>query len=233
VIDDTEFHDRKIDAATEGTDFWDLRLDDGMSFSLEKKWGITPHAGDVVRLYGLFGRPIRGIVVNGKVAFYRTAEEEREHQKQENAKHREEKRKKYDEHLDEYEAKITTLPPEFQERIARFRRNNPDFWEMLPYELFCCEQAVLIATTLKAAEDISAFYKLEWEQQKLAIPDLSDDHSGDTFGASCMLAGLYVDAETRDCVDKAHGALCPMLGCKDYGCYSTENKTIEATEDAC
>lgn len=45
------------------------------------------------------------------------------------------------------------------------------------------------------------------------------EHSGNTFGAACKLAHCFV-AEPH-LISKMHGALCPLVGCEEYGCWST------------
>lgn len=62
----------------------------------------------------------------------------------------------------------------------------------LEYNLFCCEQGILIAETLKTKEKIIEFHKAKWEDQKKMVPIISDDHSGNTFGMSCHLAIAYI-----------------------------------------
>ncbi len=57
-------------------------------------------------------------------------------------------------------------------------------------------------------------------KQKERVPDLAyDEHSGNTFGVACKLAHCY--AAEPDLVPKMHGALCPLVGCESYGCWST------------
>lgn len=60
------------------------------------------------------------------------------------------------------------------------------------YNLFCCEQAVLISETLKEKERIIEFHKSDWEKQKEMVPSLSEEHSGNTFQMSCRLAISYL-----------------------------------------
>lgn len=60
------------------------------------------------------------------------------------------------------------------------------------YNIFCCEQAVVIAESLKTKEKILKFFKLDYDIQKEMVPLLSDDHSGNTFGMSCKLAISYL-----------------------------------------
>lgn len=60
------------------------------------------------------------------------------------------------------------------------------------YNLFCCEQGVEIATALETKERIVEFHKMDWEEQKELVPNLSDGHSGNTFSMSCRLAISYL-----------------------------------------
>ena len=60
------------------------------------------------------------------------------------------------------------------------------------YNLFCCEQAIEIASLLKSKEKIIEFHKAEYETQKQMVPTLSDDHSGNTFEMSCRIAISYL-----------------------------------------
>jgi hypothetical protein len=218
--DDTEFEAATIKEVRDSSTYWSIATTNSYCFSLEKKHGVEPKVGDKIRVYGTFGHPIRGVVVNGVVAFYRTAGEQDEINRQAAQKMREDKLREYEAKKGEIEAAVAAFPPEFQARIARFWRNNPTFWEFLPYELFCCQEAVKIAARFKTAEGIHAFYDLPYERQREAAPDLSDQHSGNTFGTACALAQCYVSQPGL--LDKMHGALCPLVGCKSYGCYSVE-----------
>ena len=60
------------------------------------------------------------------------------------------------------------------------------------YNIFACEQGILIAETLQTKEEIVKFHKADWEDQKKMVPGLSTSHSGGTFGMSCQLAISYL-----------------------------------------
>lgn len=62
----------------------------------------------------------------------------------------------------------------------------------LEYNLFCCEQGILIADSLQSEEKIKEFHKSSWDEQKKMVSLLSDGHSGNTFGMSCRLAIAYL-----------------------------------------
>ena len=130
------------------------------------------------------------------------------------------------------DAKIAALPVEFQQRIERFRAGNPDFWwDHQPYELFCCEEAMKIADAMKdRPEDLRGFGQLSWEQQKILVPTLSGDHSGNTFGTAVKLAYWYLTNRVN--VVREHGALTPLVGCESYGCTHEEKPVDSASQGA-
>lgn len=230
---DAEYEDFELTEVTESGDWYDLRFD-GMGIGLRKQYddapphGIVPKVGDIVREWGRgFGYPVRGMAFfNGtewRVAYYRTEQEDRDHSAalaiMAEAKREAEFERSGRAELD---AKYAALPPIFQRRIDKFRANNPDFrWKYEGYEMFTCEQAVVIADALKTREAIEAWRDLSWEEQRRAVPGLSDDHNGNTFGAACVLAVLYL--EHPEGVEQMHGALAPLVGSAEYGCVPRED----------
>ena len=61
--------------------------------------------------------------------------------------------------------------------------------------------------------------------EAMCDPYYGNEHSGNTFGFSVRLA--YLMAERPDLIAMEHGALCPLVGCKDYGCYSMRAANAE------
>lgn len=60
---------------------YEITRSDGWSMWLDKKYGVAPVEGREITVYGKgIGYPFRGVVVDGKLAFYRTPEEEKAHQ---------------------------------------------------------------------------------------------------------------------------------------------------------
>lgn len=194
-----------------------------------ERLGFTPEKGHSFRIYGRgFGSPVRGVFVEGKEAYYYSPEAYEKKWQADADEANQKKLAEYDENKEKYQARIEKLPAEFQARITSFRRNNPDFnHKLLPYELMCCEQAFGLAVKLETREGIKKFHDASWEEQKKIFPDLDEGHSGNSFAFSCRLAIIYL--ENPELVDKEHGAMCPLTGCKDYGCYSTE-KNEEAVD---
>jgi hypothetical protein len=178
---------------------------------------FVPKKGMSIKTYGKgIGYPIRGVIIDDVVIYYLTEKEAEadfnRHLKTEKAK----RVKAYNKNIKKIQADYDALPEIFRKRIDKFRKVNPDFkYEYESYEMFCCSEAVKIATTLKTVEAISDWAKLPYEEQKKMV-DVDDGHSGNTFGCACGLAKLYI--KSPEYVLLAHGALTPLVGCKAYGC---------------
>lgn len=188
--------------------------------------GVEPHIGDLYTFWGQMFRPYRGQAVNGTVLWYRTHEEESEHRRAENERRQQERRAEWEDQKDEYIARIAALPEVFRERIAVRQRNNSDFdWKYGGYELFCCEQAIIMAEAFrklwpdKEGDEltalINAFYDEPWDVQCGIVLGLADGHSGNTFGASVALANQYLQAPQD--IPRIIGALSPLVGSCEYG----------------
>lgn len=215
---DTDFEDKIITKVEDGEKYWTIGCD-GWCFGVPKENGVTPYVGDTARFYpGGLGHEVRGLLLNGREVYYRTAEEQAEkHRLWVIAEKAERKRKFEETGRAKLDADYLTLPAEFKKRIDGFRERNPDFrWEHEGYEMFACTEAVKIAHALKTTEKLEGFNKLTYEQQKMLVPDLSDGHSGNTFGVACRLAYWWLSNPEN--VVRDHGALCPLAGCTDYGC---------------
>lgn len=117
------------------------------------------------------------------------------------------------------------LPPEFKERIDTFRKNNPKFRvDYEHYELFCCEQAVIIANALKTPEAVKEWAESSdrWE----LVPNLDHGHSGNTMGMATHLAYWYL--QQPDAINRIAGALSPLVGSKEY---EEKNKRTKLAKD--
>lgn len=62
----------------------------------------------------------------------------------------------------------------------------------LEYNLFCCEEGILIAQTLETKEKIVEFNKMDWNEQLKLVPGLNNGHSGNTFDMACEFAISYL-----------------------------------------
>lgn len=217
---------------------WSIKRDDGWSFFVPPESPVEPVVGMKARFYGKgIGYTVRGLFLNGQKVFYRTPEEQEEEGRRQRAADVRRRYAEFEKNKASMDRRYEALPEVFRRRIDKFRKNNPEFrWQYETYELFVCEQAVKIANTVlvrvgaehregdmkhetvaaRAAEMLTAFRDATWEEQKRMVPDLDDGHSGNTFGASCALARLYL-TQSEDVV-RMHGALAPLVGSEEYGC---------------
>lgn len=197
-------------------EWFSISTKEGSCFGIKTKYNVTPKVGDKVTLHSRGGCDIRGIDLNGVKLFYKT-DAELETERTEWLKNNEiATQKKFTEEKESMDAQYSTLPKIFQERIDKYRQNNPRFRvDYEGYELFCCGQAVVIAEGCKTAKGVEKFKKLKWEQQKKMVKKLDDGHSGNTFGASCALAYWFLQQPEN--VIKMHGALAPLVGSDEYG----------------
>ena len=234
---DTSFEEVTITKVEGGNiDGWSIGLSSGWSFWVPKDSPVVPKEGMRARLYtNGFGCTVRGLFLDGKRVYYRTElAQERKHAA-DVRKGQREKRAQFRKDKAKIDLRYDALPLVFRQRIDKFRNNNPDFrWEYEGYELFCCEQAVVVAEGLieqakkspvraagmtveeEAASTLKHFSKLSFERQKQVVPGLDGGHSGNTFGCTMQLAYQYL-MEPENVV-RMHGALAPLVGSEEYGC---------------
>lgn len=185
-----------------------------------------PKKGDRIRLYTVDGLPallgVRGVVFNDDIVFYQTLDEYRDAGRREAERRIAADRERFESERESLDARYNALPDVFRQRIEKFRRTNPDFrWQHERYEIFCCEQAVLIASTLEYDEQrIETFKKADPLERQAMVPDLSAglaaDGSDNTVGCAVALAKAY--ATDPAYVVLIHGALSYVYSCERYGC---------------
>jgi hypothetical protein len=206
-----------ITEVTEGKNTHTISMN-GLCCGINTSYGILPKVGDKLTVHtkgGAFGT-IRGMDLNGEKIFWKTDEEMEAERLEWLRKNEEEKQEIFKENVAEMDKQYDSLPKCFQERIDKFRANNDRFRiDYESYELFCCEQAILIANACKTPEAVKEFGQKKWEEQLKQVPELSDGHSGNTFGAACHLAFWYLS--NAENVVKMHGALSPLVGSAEYG----------------
>jgi hypothetical protein len=208
---------------------FEVTFEEGMSLWVEAMGFAAslpaPLPGQVMRLYGKgMGYAVRGVVLqtgSGEVVYhYNTPSEEARKNAQDNIDRATAKRVEFEKTRADFNAWVTSLPPVFEARIERFRSVNEDWdWEFGPYERFSCTEALKIAAALPDADKIKAFAMASPSDQLAQVPTLAyEEHSGNTFQSACSLAFVYIKDPTS--IPKWHGALCTLVGCKEYGCYS-------------
>ena len=226
---DTEFKEHVINEVRGMTDGWEMMLGDGLAFYCSKEWGVEPRIGDTARLYGKgFGYTVRGLSINGKVCYYRTPEQEKNHQHELRENSKQKQREEFERQKAQLDAVYADLHPVFTKRIDKFRKTNPDFrWQFEAYEMLCCTDAQNISAKLKTVEAIKAWSELPYEEQIKQV-SIWDGHSGNSFACAKGLAIRFL--QDPKSVILAHGALTPLTGCKDYGCphpYEIEEEDLD------
>lgn len=213
---------------------FELQLKSGLCFSYEGTQ-VIPFPGMLARFYGEgLGYPVRGLFVDGKKVFYRTDAEESQRKERMKRERLEKMNREFPTVRENLEARIAKLPEAFQERIRGFTERLPD-WLMLfgQYEVFCLECAVALVKHCKTLEGLKEFHALQTDDMEKALPELRiSEHTGNTFGFSMAMASLLVANQDR-AIYLAHGALCPLTGCEDYGCASTKPAPKEVAEETC
>lgn len=198
---------------------WSLKFENGWCFGCPADSPVVPKPGMTARLYGKgIGYTVRGLFLDGRKVFYRTEAEDRAKNEAEQVEA--DKALQYDLDRDKADRnrRWANLPGPFRERGQWFAGRTPHWRrDHETYELFVCEQAYLIAKTLKTPKAIREWYALPWGEQVAVVP-VDGGHSGNTMGCAVHLAVLLLTQP--DLVPKAHGALCPLVGCEGYGCHA-------------
>ena len=239
---DSEYQDFIIDRVRETEDGYELVFPSGWEFFMPSK-EFVPCKGQTVRLYGKgIGYSVRGLVVNNRICFYRTIEEQVMGEEALRQKNKDADIKKYLDEEEKNNERINGLPPEFRERINGFRDYNPNWkYDYESYELFICEQAVAIAQAMRhsiphgietvqcASSDIDKFleelYAASFVKQREMVNGLSNGHSCNSLYQAILLANAYIRCPAE--IPKMHGALCELVGCKDYGCYAIRSRRLK------
>lgn len=200
------YEDGPITAVEPREDGWYCTHDGWTIFvpriDLDGRPSVEPKVGDRLRLYGSFGHKVEGIAVNDHVVFYRDQEQREAHRRRWMEDYDATQRRRFTVQQAALDAEFQALPPLLQQRIQRYRDEDPEFRvKSEGYEMFACTEAVKIADALAAPDVlldvdpeavVREFYDLPWEQQKQRVPDLDVGHSGNTFGGACMLARALI-----------------------------------------
>ncbi len=220
-----------IKTVTPGDDGFSVEYEDGWALYIKNPNGLPlPSPGDVSKQYGRgIGHPVRGFEANGVVYYYETEAEYRERCAREKEAADARKRVEFDENIRAFNDRIKALPASLQKRIERFMQKEDWGWNFGGYELFVCEEAVALNKAFPSRDLLVRFGKLSYEEQEKAFPEMSEGHSGNTFGASCAMAAALADCDEATIV-KMHGALCPLVGCPEYGCWAATREASNAAD---
>lgn len=212
----------EVDKYADGS--FSVTSSDGWSCTVGAKYGVEPKVGDSFVTWGSIGRPIRGMALNGAILYYRSPDEQKVEDQKQSEKYKADKVAEYEGKRAEWDARAAALPEPLRARVEGFRAHGGDAWRWSyePYEMACCEESARLYARFKTGDEVKAFSKLEYAEQKAAHPNMDDGHSGNTLGMSIRLAWLL--AEKPELLPQEHGAMCPFVGCEDYGCYAARSK---------
>jgi hypothetical protein len=203
--------------------WYDVTTEDSWGCGVRAEYGVEPKVGDRITTWGSLGRPIRGQAINGRVLYYRSHAEQQVENDKERAKMKSDRVAEYECKRATFDAKVAALPAPLRDRVEAFRAFKPEWrWDYEPYEVACCEEAARLAAKFKTGDALKAFSKLGYDEQKAAYPEMDSGHSGNTWGVSIRLAWLL--CEKPDVLVQEHGALCPLVGCEDYGCFASREE---------
>ncbi len=210
---------------------WHLRFDGSVGvWCPASQCTETPKPGETVRLYGKgLGYAVRGIIIEGRVYRYLTEAQEKAAHAQWVLDQERQRQEKLDRELPDRDARRAALPEPFRLRVEGFIAARPNFRrDHEGYELFVCEEAAKMAAHFAGDIDgLTRFVRADLEAQKASVPGLKyGEHSGNTWGAACNLARLFL--KHPNLVPAQHGALCPLVGCREYGCFAAREHGGEA-----
>lgn len=197
------------------------------TFGLDKKYGFTPKVGDKIQFRTRGVTYILGVKINGAEVFNRSDEEDKEIQQKEREEYEKQQQEAFERDREKMDRDCQSLPPEFQRKLERLRKNNPNFrWQYEPYELFCLKEAHKISLRLKDPAKVKRFSEAKEKVQKKLVPNLKyKEHSGNTFGIATQYAHFYLTNPRL--FHLGHGAMAGLVGCRDYGCFPASQEELE------
>lgn len=206
--------------------WYSVTSSNGWSCGVSAEYGVEPKVGDHFVTWGDFGRPIRGVAVARRVLYYRTPAEQEIEDARSAERHRAKRIAEYEGRRATMDERVSALAIPLRRRVEAFRVFGGDAWRWSheEYEVMCCEEASAIAAAFPTSKTLRAFIALgDYDAQKAAFPAMSGGHSGNSWGFSQRLALHLV--EHPELVEQEHGALCPLVGCEDYGCHAVRPAT--------
>jgi len=198
IESDRQFEEACIIEVDRGESGWSIKRDDGWSFFVPWDSPVEPKVGMLARFYGGgLGYTVRGLTLDGTTVYYRTEAEEAERLRLEIEENDRRRREEFERNRENHGRRIDALPEPLRKRFRAIQAKESDRHTWESYELFCCEQAVVIADALGSPDAVDRFRDQNWEEQKAAVPGLDEGHSGGTFGGACRLAKFYLESLAR------------------------------------
>lgn len=255
---DTEFEEHTLTEVTRSDDgrepvdldnlHYAVRMGSmGLGLPAKELGDWVPMAGDVIRIFGSFGRLVRGVAVRREDVFrpvyYMTPAEQRAKHEAANRKAQVEKLVELEETRTERDARVTALPEVFRARIAHFTKHGGgDTWRanFESYEVMVCEQAVGLAEALRPLlpplpEPVADAAGPNDDPRWVAVDKFVSEHVGDNETAvrkifpqldgghsgnsyGAMVMLTKLYLYHEPLVFQMHGALATLVGCDEYGC---------------
>lgn len=221
---DPQFTENKLTSVEASPGGWDLGLDGSHLFCTNEHCQKAPAVGETARLYGKgFGYMVRGIIIEGRVYRYRTEEQQRDRHAAWCSAQRDARQNDLDDNRATRDIRREALPEVFRDRLIGFEAHNADWRrEFGPYELMVCETAAALAK--RFGTDVAALRVFADGHGD----EMMAEHSGNSWGAAVMLAERFM--REPESVLRAHGALCPLVGCAEYGCRAARRAARPADE---
>jgi hypothetical protein len=186
----------------EGNGWYEITMPDGCCLGIHDlpEGCPAPQAGDVLTLWGEnpigLGRSHRGKAINGVVISYQTEAEQQAEWDQWKRERDAKRRAEYEANKPNIDRRIGALPEPYLSRMRYFQaKHEPDWWEAEEFELFACEQAHAFTQCFPAVAELDAFKAMTYQEQRVACPALSDQHSGCTFGWAVSMARAVLNGE--------------------------------------
>lgn len=170
-------------------------IDYGANFAYRATDNVAPRVGEVVRIYwGLTRNEVRGLVVGGRVYFYKTmAEAKAEHMAWQRKRDSEARAR-----FPEYDRRYNALPEPFRRRIDHFRRQPRFRLELEDADLYICELAVRLANACGSSEAVARFIRLPYDLQILTYPWLvTNREPREALSVVYQLAFFWLHAPDR------------------------------------
>lgn len=177
VFEDYLIEETDLDRDSGPAGQWKVTLEHGLEVAWPRGDGHPqPRKGQTTRLFGDVLHPwgLQGIVVGkdsdaldegkGKVVFYRTAEEQAVYVEEKERAALEDRLKRYEEHAEDFEARVSALPAEYQDQIYNAKEGAADkaFYLAFEYEVEIVkyEHAYMLVMTTDTRASLETFMAL-------------------------------------------------------------------------
>lgn len=191
---------QKVETASDG---WYVTADWSCFVPRLRPDQLEPEVGDVLLTYGKgIGFDIQGMKLlkasgRAEVLWYRTAAQRVQHRCEYLARSEAKRLQEFLGSATETFAQMEKLPDDLRKQLVSKLDKDPSWaWEPmgLHYTLFAMREGVMLANKFSSIEDLESYYQASPEEQRTYVPELSDGHSGNTFGMAVSVAYSLIEA---------------------------------------